>query len=205
MNLIDAIFLFLVMSVLALLPSTSVALVVTRAATAGFSHGAAVAAGIVLGDLIFACLAILGMTAIAELMGGFFVIIKYAAGIYLIWLGLSLLKSKDSSLTGAIHRSSPSLSVSFFSGLFVTLSDMKAIFFYASLFPVFVDLSRISASDIALIFILTLLSVGGVKLGYAYGARKVVAQANGLISTRKIKVVGGSLMIGAGTYLIVKA
>src|SRR5690606_470721 len=103
------------------------------------------------------------------------------------------------------YRSSPSLSVSFFSGLFVTLSDMKAIFFYASLFPVFVDLSRISASDIALIFILTLVAVGGVKLGYAYGARKVVTRAKGLGSIRKIKIAGGSLMIGAGTYLIVKA
>lgn len=205
MTIIDAFFLFAVMSVLALLPSASVALVVTRSATAGVAHGAAVAVGIVLGDLVFVCLAVLGMAAVAEVMGGFFVAIKYVAGAYLIWFGLSLLRSNDSSPSVSSHQNTSSLSASFLSGLLVTLGDIKAIFFYASLFPAFVDLSRLSLLDVGFIFVITLLSVGGVKLGYAYGATKVVTLAKRFGPLQSVKVVGGGIMIGIGGWLIAKA
>lgn len=205
MTIIDAFFLFAVMSVLALLPSASVALVVTRSATAGLAHGAAVAVGIVLGDLVFVCLAVLGMAAVAEVMGGFFVAIKYVAGAYLIWFGLSLLRSNDFSPSVSSHQNTSSLSASFLSGLLVTLGDIKAIFFYASLFPAFVDLSRLSLLDVGFIFVITLLSVGGVKLGYAYGATTVVTLAKRFGPLQSVKVVGGGIMIGIGGWLIAKA
>ena len=64
MNLFATLILFTIMIVLAAVPSCSVALVVTRAATLGIRDGAAVAAGIVVGDLTFAALAILGMSAL---------------------------------------------------------------------------------------------------------------------------------------------
>ena len=59
MDLLDSISLFLIMIALAAVPSTSVALVVTRSATLGISNGVAVSLGIVLGDLVFIFLAIL--------------------------------------------------------------------------------------------------------------------------------------------------
>ncbi len=36
----------------------------------------------------------------AEAMGGFFVVVKYLAGAYLIWFGLSLLRAKRPTLAG---------------------------------------------------------------------------------------------------------
>ncbi|HHJ14327.1 MAG TPA: LysE family translocator, partial [Gammaproteobacteria bacterium] len=51
MNIIDAVFLFAIMAALAAIPSTSVALVLTRSATLGLANGIAVATGIVIGDL----------------------------------------------------------------------------------------------------------------------------------------------------------
>jgi threonine/homoserine/homoserine lactone efflux protein len=77
MSILDSISLFLIMATLAVIPSTSVALVVTRSATLGISNGVAVALGIVLGDLVFIFLAILGLSAVAEATGAFFVVIKY--------------------------------------------------------------------------------------------------------------------------------
>jgi threonine/homoserine/homoserine lactone efflux protein len=59
MNILEIVVLFAVMVMLALVPSTSVALVVARSSTAGFLNGAAVSVGIVLGDLVFVFLAIL--------------------------------------------------------------------------------------------------------------------------------------------------
>jgi threonine/homoserine/homoserine lactone efflux protein len=57
------------MLVLAAIPSASVALVVTRSATLGIKNGISVACGIVLCDLIFVALAILGMGFLAKQWG----------------------------------------------------------------------------------------------------------------------------------------
>lgn len=205
MSLVEIAFLFIVMTTLALIPSTSVALVIARSSTAGFPNGAAVAAGIVAGDLVFVLLAILGAAALAEMMGSLFIILRYLAGAYLIWFGISLLKSKPSSHVDAPLQSASTLSASFISGLILTLGDVKAIFFYASLFPAFVDLTAISAWDIATIVALTLVAVGGVKLGYAYAARRAMSLANGFKADRAVKVTAGSFMIMAGAYLMAKA
>ena len=56
MDMLDVLGLFFLMSLLVLLPSSSVALVVARASIGGFRQGAAVALGIVLGDLVFVAL-----------------------------------------------------------------------------------------------------------------------------------------------------
>ncbi len=197
--------LFAAMVALALVPSTSVALVVARSATAGFSNGGAVAAGIVFGDLVFVFMAILGMAALAEVLGGFFMILRYLAGAYLIWFGISLMRSKASFQLEDSDQSLSKLSSSFFSGLLLTLGDVKAIFFYASLFPVFVDLATIGTLDIAIIALITIVAVGGVKLGYAYFAGVVVSSVTNHRTERAVKVMTGGLMIGAGSYLIAKA
>lgn len=191
-----------VMALLALVPSTSVALVVARSSTAGFLNGAAVAAGIVLGDITFVLLAVLGLATLAEVMGSFFLIVRFMAGVWLIWLGVSLLRSK-AALRTPNEGSVSSLVGSVFSGLVVTIGDVKAIFFYASLFPVFVNPATIQASDIATIVMLTILAVGGVKLGYAYWANRIASSA-AFKAPRAVEVATGGLLVGAGVLCIIK-
>lgn len=204
MSLADIVVLFFVMVTLAVVPSASVALVVARSATAGFLNGSAAAAGIVVGDLLFVCLAVLGMAALAEVMGSGFMILRYVAAAYLIWFGFSLLKSKPASQQQPSAHSAATLSASFLSGLLLTLSDVKAILFYASLLPAVVDMSSITPSEISLIVVLTIVAVGGVKLTYAYAASRWLALA-GLFKAQRVvhKTVGG-VMVGAGLYLLTK-
>jgi len=84
MSLIDAVSLFAIMAALALVPSASVALVVTRSATLNVTNGVAVSLGIVLGDLVFIFLVIFGLSVVAETMGWLFLSIKYIGAGYLI-------------------------------------------------------------------------------------------------------------------------
>tara|TARA_R110000823_G_scaffold315180_1_gene446040 strand:- start:43 stop:660 length:618 start_codon:yes stop_codon:yes gene_type:complete len=205
MSLGEILVLFAAMVALALVPSTSVALVVARSSSAGFSNGSAVAAGIVVGDLVFVFLAVFGMAVLAEVMGSFFLILRYLAGAYLIWFGISLMRSKASLSVEDSGRSAFKLSASFLSGLLITLGDVKAIFFYASLLPVFVDLATIKALDVAIISVLTVVAVGGVKLVYAYFAVAVVSFATSLRAERAVKTTAGGFLVGAGSYLIAKA
>ena len=53
--------------------------------------------------------------------------------------------------------------------------------------------------------LLTILTVGGVKIGYAIIATKVVTMARGLKLEKEVITIAGGLMIGAGSYLIIKA
>ncbi|PTN12500.1 LysE family translocator [Nitrosomonas aestuarii] len=204
MSLFDALVLFIIMITLAAIPSTSVALVVARSATMNLANGVAVSMGIVAGDLIFVMLAILGLTALSGMMGGLFFAIKFVAGIYLIWFGITLIRSRTKKITFEYSRTSNGICASFLAGLFVTLGDVKAIFFYASLFPAFVDVSALTLPDISVILLVTVVTVGGVKLTYAFTATKVMLMSKGLAIENKARLASGALMVGAGTYLIAK-
>lgn len=202
MNLFEIVTLFTLMAALALVPSTSVVLVISRSATAGFANGAAVTGGIVLGDLILVGLAILGMTALSAALGGLFLVLKYAAGLYLIWFGITVLKSGTAQLTAVSSHPASTLPTSFLAGLLITLGDVKALFFYASLFPAFVEPASLQAVDIAIVCALTVITVGGIKLGYACVAKHLVSRTRDLKLGRALKVTGGGLMIAAGARLM---
>lgn len=201
MTLPNALALFAIMAVLAAIPSTSVAIVVSRSAWGGVGNGAAVAAGIVVGDLIFVLLAIVGMAAMADTLGDLFLVIRLLAGGYLIWLGVQLIRQSSIAKQAASHRPS-NLAGSFLAGLTLTLADIKALFFYASLFPLFVDLARVGSLDIVLIVLITLVAVGGVKLAYAYGGGRLRDFARNHRYQRLASTGAGVFMVGAGLYLI---
>ena len=206
MSLIEILALFGIMASLAAIPSASVALVVTRSATLGVGNGVAVSAGIVLGDLAFIGLAVFGLSVLAETLGSLFLVIKYLGAIYLLWLGLSLLRMKRGTTAPAnAGNRRGSLAASFLAGFALTLGDVKAILLYLSLFPLFVDLSALQAADVLTIVCITVASVGGVKMLYALSARKLATMARELKFESAAGKTAGTIMLGAGSYIIAKA
>jgi threonine/homoserine/homoserine lactone efflux protein len=194
----------LTMLLLAAVPSTSVALVVTRSATRGVANGAAVAGGIVLGDLLFVALALGGMSLLAEAMGAFFAIFRYLGGAYLLWIGIQLLRSRSLPIAETPVESPASLLASIASGFFLTLGDIKAILFYASLLPAFIDMHALGMTTVCSIIVITIVTVGGVKLIYAVMARALVAKWGSVRQQRWLRTATGGLMLGCGSYLIAK-
>lgn len=209
MTFTEAAALFLMMGVLAAIPSSSVLLVVTQSAALGLRNGVATAIGVVAGDLALMTIAILGMTVLAQQMGAFFVVVKYLAAAYLIWFGIGLIRScrrgaGPAPSPTAFQKLKGSLSVSFSSGLLLTLGDIKAIFFYASLLPAVVNPASLSTLDVMLVSGITIIAVGGVKVAYAYGAGKAMRLANGLTFERKLKMASGGVLAGAGVYMLLR-
>ena len=213
MNFIDSLFLFAMMSALAAIPSTSVALVVSRSATLGLENGIAVAAGIVTGDLIFVLLAVLGLSVLAETLDGLFHLIRFLAGVYLIWLGVQLFRSTNRA--GIAHEQAHEqghgrghktrkLLTSYLAGLLLTLGDVKAILFYVSLLPAFIDTGRLAPLDIGMIILITLTAVGGVKITWAVAASRLASLPRCLACANVLKKLAASFMIMAGCFLIAK-
>ncbi|WP_040725802.1 LysE family translocator [Thiomicrorhabdus sp. Kp2] len=205
MSIIDIIALFGAMLALAVLPSASVALVVTRSAILGVADGIAVTAGIILGDLVFILLAIFSLSVVAETMSGLFVIVKYLGAAYLLWLGYNLITYKGTStLTVDKTVKKQNIVTSFIAGFVLTLGDVKAIIFYASLLPVFVNLSTLQTSDVLIIISVMIISLGSVKILYVFSAAKIVTLTTSKNIDKLARKTAGCFMLGAGGYLIAK-
>lgn len=200
----EALSLMLVMLPLAAMPSASVALVVARSVGGGRVSGLFAVLGVVLGDVLFVAMALIGMSVLADWLGAFFSVIKYCAGGYLIWLGIGLLRCKPRVAVGGTRHRASSLAGDFLAGLFLTLGDVKAILFYASLFPALVDMEGLGAWEIVLLTGITVITVGGVKLVYALFASELVDKVRGAVASETPRRLGGVLMMGCGSALIVK-
>jgi threonine/homoserine/homoserine lactone efflux protein len=203
MTLSSMIALFGAMIVLASIPSVSVLAVSTRAATFGFIHGCFTTLGIVVGDIIFILIAIGGLSFLAETMGSLFILIKYLGAAYLIFLGIRLCRAKLQTMETKENIESSWLS-SFLTGLSITLADQKATLFYLGFFPAFLDLSKISYWDTAMLIGITIVAVGGVKLGYALMADRARSLIRSQV-TQWLNLVAGCIMIAVGIFLVVKA
>ena len=143
---------------------------------------------------------------VAEALGSLFMVVKIIGGIYLIWLGYSLFSKTGATETKASKINiNQSLASSFAAGLVLTLGDIKAIIFYASLLPAFVDLSAIQPSDVLVLIFITVFSVGGIKSFYAVCSNKVSEYAKRTNMEAAARKTAGGLMVGAGGYLIIKA
>jgi threonine/homoserine/homoserine lactone efflux protein len=196
--------LFTAMLVLAFVPGLSVLVVSARSAASGFIHGVFATLGIVTGDIVYIVLAIYGLTVMVDLMGNYFVLVKYLGGAYLIWLGVVLWRKKSENpiIEG---NTEASLLSSYMTGLLVTLSDQKAILFYLGFFPAFVDLSTLTYVDTGIIILIAALAVGSAKLVYALMASRAGMLTNSSRARKGLDVAAASVMICVGFFLMTMA
>ncbi len=191
------------MFLLAASPGPGVFATVARALSNGFAHAATLVLGIVTGDLIFLLLAVYGLSAMAEILGSFFVFVKYGGGLYLIWLGVKIWRSPTEPVS--IQRIKElSWTKNFSSGLVITLANPKVILFYLGFLPTFVDLASLSHLDILAISIVVTVVLGSVLLCYAWTA----SRAGQLFKSRKaLKMTNrcaSGVMITAGCAILLK-
>jgi threonine/homoserine/homoserine lactone efflux protein len=203
MNLSEAIALFGVMAVLALVPGVSVLTVSARAAAFGFAHGVATTLGIVVGDIIFIAIAIFGLSVLTDTMGYLFVLVKYLGAAYLIVLGILLWRSVPKVVEIELKPEASLLS-SFAASLLITLGDQKAILFYLGFFPAFADLPTFSYADAGIVILMAALAIGIAKLGYALVAVKAGRFINSRLA-RALNITAGSIMVAVGIFLMAKA
>lgn len=193
-----------VLMVGAMVPSVSVLTVSARSAALGFAHGVLTAVGIVIGDVLFILIAIYGLSVLVAWLDSRFILIQYIGGVYLIWLGMRLWRSP--SETGeSKSQSNSSLLESFLSGLFITLGDQKAIWFYLGFFPAFLDLTRLSFLDTGIIVVIAIVAVGIPKLVYAYMAHRTGLIFKSSRVTNFLNRIAGSAMIAVGGFVMIRA
>jgi len=137
--MIDAAWLVFMIASLVLIatPGQDMILVMSRSVAQGAAAGVVTAAGVSVGLVGHTMLATLGLGAILRTSEWLFVALKFVGAAYLVYLGISLLRTTQSSLPiGA--QASRTLGRLFVDGAVSNLSNPKIAIFYFAFLPQFV-------------------------------------------------------------------
>lgn len=195
MSLETYIALALAMFVLAITPGPGIFATIARALHGGFRPALSMIAGIVTGDLLFLLLAVFGLAVIAETLGEFFLIVKVAGGLYLIWLGWKMWRTEPAAVDVDKADKARRPADGFIPGLTITLGNPKVIIFYVAFLPTFVDLTQVTALNIAMMAAVVSIVLAAVLAGYAY----LAARTRTIFKSRRAML---GLNRGAGTVMI---
>lgn len=117
------------------LPGPGTFCLLTATGQGGRRAGAAVTAGLILGDQLLLWLAVAGVAALLAAHPFWFKLVQYAGGAYLAWIGLRLIFVNPG--VAVPSRVQPHHYLR--QALVITLLNPKAIVFYMAFFPLFID------------------------------------------------------------------
>lgn len=109
----------------------------------GRRSGIAFGLGCALGCLSHTLLAVIGVGALIAASPTAFLLLKWAGGAYLVWLGVQALRHAGAvRVSGDKAAAEPSLRRYFAKGLVANAINPKVVLFFLSFLPQFVDVSR---------------------------------------------------------------
>jgi threonine/homoserine/homoserine lactone efflux protein len=172
-----------------------------RALSGGFRQAWPLAVGVTVGDFLWPLLAILGVTWLVSVWGGFLETLKWvAAGIFL-WMGWLLIRNAGAPIASDGRLTRPGMWAGFAAGVAVIIGNPKAILFYMGVLPGFFDLRTVTAWDIAVIcgMSMAIPLMGNLALAAMIGrARALLTSPDALA---RVNRVAGALLILVGLVI----
>lgn len=167
-----------------------------RSLSGGFRAAWPLALGVVVGDMIWPLLAILGVTWVVGAFEQLAMILKGVAVIMFVGMGVQTIRHADRQISTDSRLTRPGMWAGFFAGVVVILSNPKAVLFYMGLLPGFFDLTRISAWDIAAIVSVSLIVplVGNLALAGLFDRMRTVLSSPEALK-RTNRIAGASLIL----------
>lgn len=172
-----------------------------RALAGGFASAWPLAVGVTLGDLLWALVAIFGLSWIVEQWDGFMTVMRYvAAGVFVV-MGWLLIRHADAAPSPDGRLTRPGRSAGFMAGLAAILGNPKAVLFYMGVLPGFFDLRQVSGADIAVIGAasMTVPLLGNLALAAAVGRTRGILKSPQAL--RRINLTAGALLIVVGIVI----
>ncbi|MGR3572829.1 LysE family translocator [Brevirhabdus sp.] len=166
-----------------------------RALSGGFAAAWPLALGVVVGDVLWPLLAVLGVSWLVGSLSGAMDLLRYAASAIFLVMGVLLIRNADRGIARDSRLTRPGVWPGFAAGVAVILGNPKAILFYMGVLPGFFDLTRVGWPDIAAITFLSFLVplCGNLVIALLISrARAVLSSARAL---RRANVVSGLLLI----------
>ncbi|MEJ6396335.1 LysE family translocator [Yoonia sp. 208BN28-4] len=187
--------------VLFLTPGPVWVALVARTLSGGFQAAWPLALGVVVGDVLWPLLAILGVSWIVSVYADFMLVLKWIAVLTFILMGVAVIRSADKTIASDSRLTRPGMWAAFLAGLAVILGNPKAVLFYMGMLPGFFDLTILTWIDIAAICFLSFLVplIGNLVLAASIGrARALLTSPTAL---RRTNLTAGFLLIGVGLII----
>ena len=203
MPTLTSIFLLLIATILfGIVPGPDMLYILARSTGQGRAAGIVSCIGIAAGGFLQTTALALGLSGLFLVVPLAYEIIKYAGAVYLIYLGIRTLLSREDLLTGSLNEKA-GLTRMFLQGTLTTLLNPKVAFFYLAFLPQFVNQAQghipLQLFILGLIFNLAGLAVDS---GIALLASLLGFWLKGHKGTAKLlRWLSGSVFIGLGVRL----
>jgi threonine/homoserine/homoserine lactone efflux protein len=183
---------------LAAVPGPTVTVIIANSLRHGTWAGLLNVAGTVVAGLVWLAVAALGLTAAISLLGVWFDLLRYVGALYLVWLGIKLLRSDG---TMAVREADGTRQRGFFwQAFFVTITNPKVLVLYGMMIPPF--LSRGGNATIETLVLGTSFVAIASLTDSAYAL--LAGRAGGFLSrsrVRVIEIVAGLLLAAGGVWM----
>ena len=184
----------------AMSPGPNFLLVVQTSIQRTRRHAAAVVAGLTSANLIWCAAVVFGLAALFKIAPWLYIILKLSGGAYLIYLGISLWRTKSSIVE--VDASPESTLVSaYVRGLLTNLSNPKSVVYFGSIFALFMKPGVpvwVQFVAVSIVLFDTVLWYGTVAVTFS---NHVVRQFYMRIQ-RPIDRITSAVMIGFGVKLM---
>lgn len=185
------------------IPGPTILLVLSYSIAHGRQATLPLVTGVALGDSVAITLSLVGLGTLLATSALWFTMIKWIGGLYLIYLGISLLRGAGRQpplQTGAVRESAPQKL--FGKAFIVTALNPKSIVFFIALLPQFISPAHPIVPQLWILGItfVALATLGATSYAvFATSIRRFLAAPR---AQRTYSYVGGSLLCTAGIWAL---
>ena len=188
--------------ILLVIPGPTILTVISYSVAHGRGAKIPLVAAVALGDSTALVVSLLGLGALLAASAFWFTVVKLVGGVYLLYLGLKLLRAGVSSKAAAAPAVTGSRWKLFANTYLVTALNPKGIVFFVAFLPQFL---RPNASITQQLWVLSATFVGMATVNatlyavFAASARNLLASPR---AQRRFNVAGGCLLSAAGVWAL---
>jgi threonine/homoserine/homoserine lactone efflux protein len=194
---------FVATSVLILvIPGPTVLTVISYSIANGRRAGLPIVAGVALGDSVALGLSLLGLGALLAASAFWFTVVKWIGGVYLIVLGLRLLRAGVQPAVQALDAPPRSRTNLFFSTWLVAALNPKAAVFYIAFLPQFVDPHGDPTRQLWILAVTFVILASLNTLLFSVFASSASSLLASPRARKRFHAAGGSMMCAAGVWAL---
>ncbi|MBT9385831.1 LysE family translocator [Pseudooceanicola sp. CBS1P-1] len=172
-----------------------------RTLSGGFAAAWPLALGVTLGDALWPLLATLGISLLAAHVAGLLTVLRYVGALLFLVLGVQVLRHAGQGISSDSRLMRPGQWAGFLAGIAVILGNPKAILFYMGILPGFFDLSRVTATDVTAIVLISVCVPFLGNLAFAALVHRLRARLTSPVWMRRTTLFAGGLMILVGLII----
>jgi len=187
--------------VLLLIPGPTILTVISYSVAHGSRANIPLVLAVALGDTTALILSIVGLGAVLATSAWLFTAIKWCGGLYLVYLGIKLIRTKSTPLEDNAGRFDSRWKL-FANTWLVTALNPKGIIFFVAFLPQFLDQSAATVPQLWILsatFVLLATINAALYAVFAASARQVLMSPT---ARRKFNLCGGGLLAIAGGWAL---